>query len=105
MDLDTLKNFTKRDVEVLVGGVWIEGHMTPIAKGVVVLLPIGEAKAFYGPTACKAEVIQAVREVRTPPNANTASPVPSDPSAPAAVRSGFGAAQQSNHPGRKFVHK
>lgn len=105
MDLDTLKNFTKRDVEVLVGGVWIEGHMTPIAKGVVVLLPIGEAKSFYGPTACKAEVIQAVREVRTPPTTNVASTVPSDPSAPAAVRSGFGAAPQNNHPGKKFVHR
>lgn len=104
MDLDTLKNFVKRDVEVLVGGVWIEGHMTPIAKGVVVLLPIGIAKEHYGPTACKADVIQAVREVRHPATTNVATGVPSDPSAPASVKSGFGSIP-GNHPGNKYVHK
>lgn len=103
MDLDTLKNFVKRNVEVLVGGVWIEGHMTPIAKGVVVLLPIGLAKDHYGPTACKAEVIQAIREVRLPASTNTASTVPSDPSLPTPVQSGFDTSAMN--PGRKYVHK
>ncbi len=64
MDLDVLKNFIGRDVEVLVGGMWIEGHMQPIVKGVITLLPIGDAAQFYGPTAMKAEVVQAVRQVK-----------------------------------------
>ncbi len=52
------------NVEVLVGGVWIEGHLKPIVKGVVTLLPIGEAASFYGPAALKQEAIQAIRQVR-----------------------------------------
>jgi hypothetical protein len=103
MELDVLKNFIKKDVEVLVGGIWIEGHMTPIAKGLIVLLPIGLAKDHYGPTACKAEVIQAVREVRRPASINVAV-VPSDPAAPPAVQSSLGTTSK-NHPGNKYVHK
>jgi len=54
------------DVEVLVDGTWIDGHLLPIAKGVVVLQPISEAAAFYGPTSMKADVIQAIRQVKKP---------------------------------------
>ncbi len=64
MELDVLKNFIGRDVEVLVGGVWIEGHMQPIVKGVITLLPLGDVAQFYGPTAMKADVVQAVRQIR-----------------------------------------
>lgn len=64
MELKILKNFINHDVEVLVAGVWIEGRMTPIVEGVVTLLPLKEAAAFYGPTALKADVIQAVRQVK-----------------------------------------
>jgi hypothetical protein len=102
MELETLKSFVRRDVEVLVGGVWMEGHMTPIVKSVVVLLPIGAAKEFYGPTACKAENIQAIREVKRQPTVN--SLVPSDPSAPPTIHSSFDPAS-SAHPGKKFIHK
>lgn len=52
------------NVEVLVSGVWIEGHLRPIVKGVVTLIPIGEAAEFYGPAAFKQEAIQAIRQVR-----------------------------------------
>jgi hypothetical protein len=65
MELDILKNFVRMHVEVLVGGVWIDGFMTPIVKSLVTLLPAGETKEFYGPTALKAEVIQAIRQVKS----------------------------------------
>ena len=64
MDIEIIKHFINHDVEVLISGVWVEGHMTPIAKGVVVLLPIGGAEAFYGPTSCRCDVIQAIRQVK-----------------------------------------
>jgi hypothetical protein len=104
MEADILKNFIKQDVEVLVGGVWIEGHLLPIVKNIVTLVPIGVAKEHYGPTACKMEVIQAIRQVRRPAQTNTAGTVPNDPNPPAPVRSGFEPAQQG-HPGSRFVHK
>lgn len=104
MEASVLGNFVKRDVEILVGGVWISGHMTPIVKGVITLIPIGVEKEFYGPTALKAEVVQAIREVRKQPQANTAPSVPSDPSLPPPLRSAFDGNQQG-HPGMKFVHK
>lgn len=104
MEAAILGNFVKRDVEILVAGVWLAGHMLPIVKGVVTLVPIGVEKEFYGPTAVKSEVIQAVREVRKQPQANTAPSVPSDPSPPPPVRSAF-EAPQHGHPGMKFVHK
>lgn len=100
MESDILKNFVKMDVEILVGGVWIEGHLLPIVKNIVTLVPIGVAKEHYGPTACKMEVIQAIRQVRHPAQANTM--VPNDPSPPTPVRSGFESAQHG-HPGNKFV--
>lgn len=64
MELDILKHFIKHEVEVLVGGVWVEGTMMPIAKGVVVLLPLEGAKPFYGPTSMKADAIQAIRQIK-----------------------------------------
>ena len=64
MDGDILKHYVGKDVEVLVAGAWIEGRLQPIAKGIVTLLPVGEAAAFYGPTAMKMEVIQVIRQVK-----------------------------------------
>lgn len=64
MEIDVIKPFINHDVEVLVAGVWIEGHLVPIVKGTLILHPIGEAAAFYGPTALKADVIQAIRQVK-----------------------------------------
>ena len=64
MDKEILKHFIGQNVEVLVGGVWIEGHLQPISKGIIVLLPIGEASAFYGPTSMKEEAVQAIRQIR-----------------------------------------
>lgn len=64
MEIDVIKPFINHDVEVLVAGVWIEGHMVPIVRGTIILHPIGEAAAFYGPTALKPEVIQAIRQVK-----------------------------------------
>ena len=66
MEADILKHFIGKDVEILVSGVWIEGRMQPIAKGVVTLLPAGEMNAFYGPAACKADVIMAIRQIKQP---------------------------------------
>lgn len=74
MDISIIKPFVNRDVEVLVGGVWIEGHMTPIAKGIITLLPIGGAENFYGPCACTPEVIQAIRLVKSEARAAAATP-------------------------------
>jgi hypothetical protein len=105
MEADIMKNFIRRDVEILVGGVWIMGHLMPVVKNVITLIPIGQEKEFYGPTACKMEVIQAIREVKMSPTTQVANPVNNDPSPPPAVKSGFGAAPQSNHPGNKFVHR
>lgn len=105
MDLDVLKNFIKHDVEMLVAGVWIEGHLMPIVKSVITLLPIGPAKEFYGPTAIKAEVVQAVRQVRKQPTDNTAPAVNQNPNLPPPVQSGFGNTPSQGHPGNRFVHK
>ena len=105
MEADILKNFIKRDVEILVGGVWIMGHLLPIVKNIVTLVPIGQEKDFYGPTACKMEVIQAIREVRLSPTAPVANPVSQNVAPPAPVQSSFGPAPQHNHPGNKFVHR
>jgi hypothetical protein len=98
MELDILKNFVNRDVELLVGGVWLEGHMTPIVKGVITLLPFQNAAEFYGPAALKADVVQAVRLVKKQvaaasqvPNLNTPTSAP--------IKSGFEQAPV----GAKFV--
>src|SRR5574338_141935 len=75
METDILKHFIGKDVEVLVSGVWIEGHMQPIAKGVVTLVPTAETAVFYGPTALKADVIQAIRQIKHS-GQRVAEPVP-----------------------------
>ncbi len=85
METESLKHFIGKDVEVLVSGVWIEGHMQPIAKGIVTLTPVGEMGVFYGPTACKIEVIQAIRQVKHS-GQKMADPLP-EIGAPAPVRS------------------
>lgn len=64
MEAEILKHFIGMNVEVLVGGVWIEGHLRPIVKSVCTLLPIGEAAAFYGPAAFKQDAIQAIRQIK-----------------------------------------
>lgn len=105
MELDVLKNFVKHEVEVLVAGVWITGVMTPIVKGVVTLLPAGQEKEFYGPTAVHAEVIQAVRQVRKQPTTNAMAPVVNqNPDAPVPPRSALEPVI-GQHPGGKFVHR
>lgn len=67
MEIDVIKHFINKTVEVLVAGVWIEGYMVPIVKGVITLMPIGANKEFYGPAAFKTESVQAIRQVKTPP--------------------------------------
>lgn len=99
METDILKHFIGKDVEVLVSGVWIEGHMQPIAKGIVTLLPVGEAGSFYGPAACKAEVIMAIRQVIRS-GVRMANPVP-EIDQPPAVRSSM----ESITPGQRFKRK
>ena len=95
MDTDILKHFIGKDVEVLVSGVWLEGHMQPIAKGIVTLTPVGEMAVFYGPTACKTEVIQAIRQIKKS-GERVAEPAPIADSNP--VRSSL----ESITPGQRF---
>jgi hypothetical protein len=64
MESEILKHFIGMNVEILVHGTWIEGKLQPIVKGVITLLPIGEAASFYGPAACKQDVVQAIRQIR-----------------------------------------
>lgn len=96
MEADILKHYVGKDVEVLVAGAWIEGRLQPIAKGIVTLLPLGEAAAFYGPTAMKMEVIQAIRQVKQP-GVRIAEPLQSE-TPPAAVRSSL----ESLSPNQRF---
>jgi hypothetical protein len=96
METDILKHFIGKDVEVLVSGVWIEGHMQPIAKGVVTLTPVAETAAFYGPTALKTDVIQAIRQVKRS-GQPVSQPVP-EINPPASVRSSL----DQVTPGQRF---
>jgi hypothetical protein len=96
METDVLKHFIGKDVEVLVSGIWLEGHMQPIAKGIVTLTPVGEMGIFYGPTACKTEVIQAIRQVKKS-GESVADPV-SQISQPPTFRSSL----ESVTPGQRF---
>jgi hypothetical protein len=106
MDLSVLAPFVKMEVEILVAGVWIPGIMTPIVKGVITLLPTEETKLGYGPTAVKAEVVQAIRQVRRSgqPVASTAMPSVGS-SVP--VRSGFDSTGSvpGQNSGSKYVHR
>lgn len=96
METDILKHFIGKDVEVLVGGVWIEGHLQPIAKGVVTLVPTDETAVFYGPTAMKADVIQAIRQIKRF-NQKLSDPVP-EVQPPTMVRSSL----DQVTPGQRF---
>lgn len=100
MENDIIKHFVNKDVEILVAGTWIEGHMTPIVKGVVTLLPLKDAAEFYGPTACNVEVIQAIRQVKKA--TTTANPPVTPPQGP--VRSSFDQVPH-NLSGARFVSK
>jgi hypothetical protein len=98
MELDILKHFVNKDVEILIGGVWIEGHMTPIVKGQITLIPFGEEAAFYGPAALKAENVQCIRLVKkdgAKANAQAATAVQT----PEPIKSSF----ESSHPGNRYV--
>ena len=104
MELKVLKNFVKREVEILVGGVWVTGTLLPIVESVITLIPMGTEALHYGPTALKAEMVQAIREVRKQPTDNAVAPTPTG--APAPVQSSFNSVPQGgNHPGNKFVHR
>jgi hypothetical protein len=100
MELDILKHFVHKDVEILVGGVWVEGRMTPIVKSQITLLPWAEAAPFYGPTALKAENVQCIREVKRSAQQAAASTAAANAAAPpGTVKSGF----ESAHPGKRYV--
>jgi hypothetical protein len=96
MDIEVIKPFISHEVEVLVAGVWIEGHLSPIVKGVITLLPLGEAAAFYGPCALKADVIQAIRQVKRQAPANI--PVPE-------TNNNVRSSMEPITPGTRFVRK
>lgn len=87
MEIKILKNFINHDVEVLVAGVWIEGRMTPIVEGVITLLPLKDVASFYGPTALKADVIQAIRQVKRATQQSTPVEQPADLTDPTKIRS------------------
>ena len=97
MELKILKHFINKDVEILIGGVWIEGHLTPISEGLITLMPLPEASAFYGPAAMKAENVQCIRQVKRE-MAQPINPMPA-PENPSAPKSAF----ESAHPGKRFV--
>lgn len=98
METDILKHFIGKDVEVLVSGVWIEGNLMPIAKGIIVLTPIGGTEAFYGPASMSTSVVQAIRQVK---REQTASSVPLSTTDNAKIRSSL----ESNTPGRFVIAK
>lgn len=99
MEIDILKHFIRHDVEVLVGGVWIEGVLQPIVKGVIVLLPLPNAIEFYGPASLRIESIDAIRQLKR------GNPQPSvinmTPEKPAQIRSVF----ESVPPSKRFAVK
>lgn len=64
METKHLKHFINRDVEILVAGAWVEGHMQPIVEGLITLIPFPDTASHYGPTALKADLVQAIREVK-----------------------------------------
>lgn len=94
MESDILKNFIGLSVEILVSGVWIEGILMPIAKSVVVLKPLPGTEAFLGPTSCKTDVIQAIRQVKRD------TPIVTKPVETPNIHSSF---DSTNIPGNRFV--
>ena len=89
MESDILKSFIRMDVEVLVGGAWIRGNLSPIVKGIVVLTPLADEKDFYGIASLKSESIQAIRQVKQISNAPSQQVQLPKISAPVDVKSGF----------------
>jgi len=100
METDVLKHFIGRDVEILVGGAWVDGHMQPIVKGVITLIPFKDVAPFYGPTALKAESVQAIRQVIRS-GVPLADPAPQATAGGVPIRSSL---DQVQHSGNKFVH-
>lgn len=100
METDVLKHFIGKDVEILVGGAWVDGHMQPIVKGVITLIPFKDVAPFYGPTALKAEAVQAIRQVIRS-GVKLADPVPQTTAGGVPIRSSLDQVQNS---GNKFVH-
>jgi hypothetical protein len=97
MELENIKHFINKDVEILIGGVWVKGHMTPIVKGLITLLPFPEDVASYGPAALKAENVQCIRQLKRDAqqaNAAVATQAQTPP-----IKSGF----ESASPGKRFV--
>lgn len=85
MESDILKHFVNHEVEILIGGVWVEGLLLPIAKGIVVLKPIGEMATFYGPCSFKSEDIMAIRQLKK----QSVPLVDINPPKPPVINSGF----------------
>lgn len=98
MEAETLKLFINKDVEILVGGAWVSGHMTPIVKGVITLLPFPENAVNYGPTALKIEGVQCIRQVKRDAQQANAQQA-ANAQTPEPVKSGF----ESAHPGNRYV--
>lgn len=96
MEADVIKPFIGHSVEILVAGVWIEGFLNPIAKGVIQLTPLDELKEFYGPCALKLEVVQAIRQIKRASSTNTSSPLDKDMT----VRSGLDSVPPNQRFGR-----
>jgi hypothetical protein len=97
MELNTLKAFIRMHVQVLVSGIWIEGLLMPIVKGDVILYPVGPVSEIYGPTALKADVIEAIRQVKN----RAAAPVIEEDKVTADVRSSL----DSVTPAQRFAKK
>lgn len=77
MESDILKHFIGLDVEILVGGTWVEGRLQPLTKGgIVVLKPFPGYESFYGPASMKTDVIQAIRQLRKLPTVESPAPPP-----------------------------
>jgi hypothetical protein len=102
MEADILKHFIGKDVEILVGGAWVEGRMQPIVKGVITLIPFGEVAAFYGPTALKMESAQAIRQVI---RAGQKVVEPTEQPAPGLMGGNIRSSLEQTTPGNRFVHK
>ena len=76
MEIETLKPFINHDVEILIAGNWVEGHMNPIVKGIITLSPVGVAREFYGPVCFKVDSVQAIRLIKVQPKDKSYNPPP-----------------------------
>lgn len=101
MEGKNIKPFVGKDVEILVDGVWVEGRLSPIAEGLVVLVPVGEMAAFYGPTALKIEDVRAVRQI-IKQTVNQAKSTPNQPTYSGGVGE-IKSAMSANPPSNRFL--